>query len=56
MNAKRFLIDLSSDPGESEKSAGEHPEVVSLLGKKLNIWKHSLPRTDEKLKGARNQD
>ncbi|MFT6864926.1 MAG: hypothetical protein ACJAVK_003498 [Akkermansiaceae bacterium] len=31
-------------------------KFVSLLGKKLNIWKDPLPQTDEKLKGARKHD
>jgi hypothetical protein len=34
----------------------EHPEVVSRLGKRLDIWKDPLPQSYEKLKRARKQD
>jgi len=47
-DAEVELYDLSIDPSESNNVAGDHPEVVADLTKKLRKWVAELPADYEK--------
>jgi len=38
------LYDLSTDPSESDNVAGQHPQVVKRLKRKLEAWVKELPK------------
>ncbi len=49
------LFEIANAPGETRNIDGDHPEVVSRLGKRLNIWKDSLPNPTRSSKALVNK-